>query len=243
MISGGIMADKFTYGPAMFIGGLVGGALGVLGSPMFMFADRGDKLFGHLVICFVIALPVVILSALSSILPLAIALDLLAIFTTFHMLGKNRSEFLYRKKDLFLPAIIFGISGVAAYIYDDLPDDAPSLIEMLADNDTSRHIAAGRKLSKKFGKEPLLAGLRHPDARVRSGSAHFLSWFRDPFVVSELVKAANDPNERVRMWVAFSLGEIGNQQVLAVLSTLVSDNQEVVRRQAAESIEKIKKQK
>lgn len=239
------MFGSSADGVAMFLGGVIGGGIGLLLSPMFVFAKRGDNIFLHLIICFVVAFPVAIVSSLSYIPQLAIALVLLAIIATFHLLGKDESateaQTSIHRRVFILPAVIFGVSVIAAYVYDDLPDDAPSLIEIMGENDMSRHIAAGRKLSKNYGKEPLITGLHHPDARVRNRAAHFLAWFPEPIVFDELVKASRDPDQHVRMWVAFSLGEFGNPNALPTLSTLASDREEIVRLRANESIAKIKK--
>jgi len=110
---------------------------------------------------------------------------------------------------------------------------------MMGDNDMAVHTAAGRKLLN-YGKEPFLTGLQHPDPRVRNRAAHFLGLLGDPSVQNDLVKASKDSDAHVRMWVAFSLGKIGDLEALPSLQELAADEQEIVRREAKEAIEEVK---
>ena len=53
---------------------------------------------------------------------------------------------------------------------------------------------------------------------------------------------SKDSDPHVRMWAAFSLGKIGNSQALTTLHELSADGeQEIVRSQAKEAIDEIKK--
>jgi HEAT repeat protein len=111
----------------------------------------------------------------------------------------------------------------------------------MGDNDISVHLAAGRKLLK-YGKEPFLTGLQDRDPRVRNRAAHFLGLLGDPSVQNDLIKVSKDSDPHVRMWAAFSLGKIGNSQALTTLHELSADGeQEIVRSQAKEAIDEIKK--
>ena len=161
----------------------------------------------------------------------------------FHFLFRteaNEEAILKSKRIYAVPLLCLTSATVIAHTYDPLPDNVPLLIEMMGDNDMAVHTAAGRKLLK-YGKEPFLTGLQHRDPRVRNRSAHFLGLLGDPSVQNDLVKASKDADPHVRMWVAFSLGRIGNSQALPTLNELAADEQEIVHRQAKEAIDEIKK--
>jgi hypothetical protein len=247
-IAGTSMSMAFTIdlpaGP--YIGAIMGGLFGLLLSPFFILRKVRDNKFEILVLCFTLAFPVALISGLTRIPWLSIGLTLATILSVFIHTGKKvdgGAPPLYSRKSLLifpLIAIIFAV--FVAYKMEDktLPDNVPALIELMGDNDLSIHTAAARKLMK-HGKEPFLSALHHKNPSVRAVAAHFLGLLHDPTAQDALIKSSRDPDHYVRMWSAFSLGEIGSEKALPVLELLMRDKENVVRLKAEESISKIKK--
>ena len=229
--------------PAFYAGSLVGAVLALLFSPLFLMKVDHPSIFPAMVIAFVLAFPVAILSGLTRSPWSGITLTAISILSIYyHFLFRAASkdgDAIKRKRVYVVPLLCLTTAAVLAYTYDPLPDNISSLIEMMGDNNTAVHTAAGRKLLK-YGKGPFLSGLQHPDPRVRNRAAHFLGLLGDPSVQNELIKASKDSDPHVRMWIAFSLGKIGNSEALPCLHELAADEQEIVRRQAKEAIDEVK---
>jgi HEAT repeat protein len=60
-----------------------------------------------------------------------------------------------------------------------------------------------------------------------------------PRVRAALLAAAGDRDAHVRMWAAFSLGEVANEAALPVLAELAKDPMDFVATMATEAIRKI----
>ena len=193
--------------------------------------------------CFIVAVPVAVVSGLTARPLLAIGLTASTIFSAFFFLIREVSrdeEYVFKNKTLYwVPAICIAAATIFSYNRYP-PEDIPSLIEMMGSNDMQLHTTAANKL-KVHGKEPFLIAIKHSNPNVRARAAHFLGLLNDTTVVSALIESAQDSDAHVRMWTAFSLGEIGDSNVLATLNLLAQDGEEIVRRKAKEAIEKINK--
>jgi HEAT repeat protein len=114
-----------------------------------------------------------------------------------------------------------------------VPDDLPGLMSAMANNDMSIHVAAMRKVIQNYGGPGLRKALASPDERTRARAAHGLSFC--PGVENEgaLVGAASDKDEYVRIWTAYSLGQIGSARGSETLDRLQRDDSAGVRDSAA----------
>jgi len=229
-----------------YIGAVMGGMLGLLLSPLFLLKKVRSNIFEILVLCFSLAFPVAVISGLAKRPWLSIGLTLATVLSVYILALKKVDDadapLFSKKKLLIVPLVAIVIASLAAYRSEDkmLPDDVPTLIELMGDNDLAVHTAAARKLMK-HGKEPFLTALHHKNPNVRAVAAHFLGLLHDPSVQDALIESATDPDHYVRMWSAFSLGEIGDEKALPTLTALMKDKERVVRDRAEESIAKLQK--
>ena len=120
-----------------------------------------------------------------------------------------------------------------------LPDDLPSLMEAMGSTDMRVHIAASKKVEKLYGEPGLLTALGHSNAGTRARAAMWLQDFRTPEARVALGAASGDRDDHVRMWVAYSLGEIGTSAEVGALERLAGDPAEIVRLKAAEAVGKV----
>jgi len=240
------MAFKINLPAGPYIGAVTGGLLGLLLSPFFILRKVRHNKFEILVLCFTLAFPVALVSGLTRNPWLAIGLTLATILSVYIHTIKNgdydRLPLYSRKTLLIFPLIAIGFATLVTYIMEDemIPDNVPALIELMGDNDISVHTAAAKKLMK-YGKEPFLSALQHKSPNVRAVAAHFLGLLHDQTAQDALIESSHDPDHYVRMWSAFSLGEIGDEKSLPVLEILSSDKENVVRLKAKEAIRKVKK--
>jgi HEAT repeat protein len=121
-----------------------------------------------------------------------------------------------------------------------VPDDLPGLLEAMGSNDMRVHFAASEKVKNTFGEQGLIAALRYNNAGTRARAAMWLHHFRTPEARAALVTASGDRDDHVRMWVAYSLGEIGTSADMATLERLAGDPAAIVGLKAAEAIQKLK---
>ncbi len=138
-----------------------------------------------------------------------------------------------------LVGLVVATALVSVACEPDLPSDLPGLMNAMGSYDMRVSIAAAKRVEKVYGKAGLLQALQHPNSYTRGKAAHFLTGFPGPDVESALSDAASDSDAHVRMWCAWSLGEQGTAAVLPILETLAHDPEEIVRRHAAEAIEKV----
>jgi HEAT repeat protein len=120
-----------------------------------------------------------------------------------------------------------------------LPSDRAGLMEAMGSNDMRVNFSAARKFERLFGVPGLLDAIEHPSANTRAVAAHFLMDHPGPEVEAALIKRADDPDEYVRMWCAFSLGKIGSANARPTLERLSQDASPVVSRRAAEALEEL----
>lgn len=236
-----VMTASIDLAIGTYIGAVKGTVIGLLCSPFFILKRTHNNIFEVLVICFIISFPIALISGLTVNPSLAIVLTVLSYMSVYFLLLKNNSSdksTLFSKKTIYvIPVVCLIIASVVAYNYENksLPDDIPSLIKMMGDNDIGRHMAAARKL-KTYGKEPFLIAIKHKNPNVRARAAHFLGLLNDPSVEATLIEASTDTDSHVRMWVAFSLGEIGDKEALPTLNILVNDKEKIVSNKAQEAI-------
>jgi hypothetical protein len=120
-----------------------------------------------------------------------------------------------------------------------LPSDKAGLMAAMGSNDMRVNFSAARKLDRLFGVRGLLEALESPSANTRAVAAHFLMDHPGPEVEAALIRRAEDSDEYVRMWCAFSLGKVGSENARRVLERLALDPSDVVSRRAAESLEEL----
>ena len=120
-----------------------------------------------------------------------------------------------------------------------LPSDKAGLMEAMGSNDMRVNFSAAHKFDRLFGVPGLLEAMQHPNANTRAVAAHFLMNHPSPEVEAALIKRADDPDEFVRMWCAFSLGKIGSGNARSTLQRLSQDGSPIVSRRAAEALEEL----
>jgi hypothetical protein len=234
-----------------YIGAIQGGILGILLSPLFLLRKVRSNIFEILVLCFALAVPVAMISGFARQPWFSIGLTLATVLAVYILALRkvNNTEvpLSSKKKLLIVPLVAIVIASLAAYRTGDkmLPDDVPTLIELMGNNDMVVNTDAARKLMK-HGKEPFLTALHNENPNVRAMAAHFLGLLHDPSVQGALIESATDPDHYVRMWSAYSLGEIGDEKALPALTALTKDKDDkdkegVVRVYAEEAIAKLKK--
>lgn len=227
-----------------YIGAVMGGVLGLLFSPLFLLNKVRSNVFEILALCFSLAVPVAVISSLARQPWFSIGLTLATVISVYIFAlwrgDDGGTPLSSKKKILYAPLAAVVLASFAAYWseYKRLPDDVPTLIEMLGDNDMGVHTDAARKLMKR-GKEPFLTALHHKNPNVRAVAAHSLGLLHDPSVQDVLIETSRDADKYVRMWAAFSLGRIGDKTALPTLQLLAKDREEIVRSYAAESIKAI----
>ena len=229
-----------------YIGAVMGGILGLLFSPLFLLRKVRSNIFEILALCFSLAVPVAVISSLARQPWFSIGLTLATVISVYIfalLRGDDAGTPLSsKKKILYAPLVAIVLASFAAYWSEDkrLPDDVPTLIELMGDNDMAVHTDAARKLMKR-GKEPFLTALHHKNPNVRAVAAHSLGLLHDPSVQDVLIETSRDSDKYVRMWVAFSLGRIGDKTALPTLQLLAKDREEIVRSCAEESINAIQR--
>ncbi len=240
------MAFEIDLPAGPYIGAIFGGVLGLLFSPLFILRRANRNIFAILVLCFSLSFPVSLISGLTRNSWLAAGLTMVAMLSTYYLSTRDGSadekDLFSRKQIYIIPFLCVMVASIVAYNYEDksLPIDIPALIEMMGDNDISRHMAAARKL-KTYGKAPFLIAIKHENPNVRAVAAHFLGLLKDPSVQDVLIEASKDPDPYVRMWTAFSLGQIGDTKALPALRSLAKDSKRIVQSEAEEAINKIQK--
>jgi HEAT repeat protein len=112
-------------------------------------------------------------------------------------------------------------------------------MEAMGSTDMRVHFAASEKVKNTYGEQGLMTALRHSNAGTRARAAMWLHHYRTPEARGALATASGDRDDHVRMWVAYSLGEIGTSADVATLERLAGDSAEIVRLKTAEAIGKV----
>lgn len=121
-----------------------------------------------------------------------------------------------------------------------LPDDLPSLVRAMADNDMNVHTEAARKVQKIYGVDGLLIALASPDARAKVQAARFLRLSPDPRARGPLLEATGHADPHVRGYAAYALSRLPSPQVEARLRELQRDESLVARSFATQALDVIK---
>lgn len=222
-------------------GPLLGGGLAILSSPIVLLRKQQSRLFEVLAAVWTVTLPVSVVAGLTQDPAWAILLTALSMAGGFFGFVRRPStdEVIWRRPaGYLLPAVCLVVGGVMAG-QRRIPDDVPSLIEMLGSNDLELKSRALQRLVL-HGKQPLLQGLRHRNPGVRAKAAHGLGLLGDASAESALLESAADSDHYVRMWSAYSLGEIGSANALPIRERLSNDPEEVVRMKAEVALRKIR---
>ena len=80
-----------------------------------------------------------------------------------------------------------------------------------------------KKISRQYGASGLLQALQSENPCARSEAAHGLRSFKQERVVAALLERLRDEDLHVRMWAAYSLGDIGDATALPSLAALEKD--------------------
>jgi len=145
-----------------------------------------------------------------------------------------------REKNLVLlmAVLTIGATLVGVNLNNRIPEDENTLIERMGNNDMDVSFNAAHKLEQK-GKGPFLRACLNSNPNVRACAAHFLMDFPGKDVQRTLITTANDTDPWVRMWSAYSLGEIGDKDAIETLKKLSLDEKDFVKLDAVEALEKL----
>lgn len=122
-----------------------------------------------------------------------------------------------------------------------LPEDLPALMGLLdCKSDMKVKHCAINKIRDAHGAPGLLQALHSENACIRAEAAHGLMSFKDSAVRTALTDAGRDRDPHVRMWAAYSLGEVGDDGALLVLAELEKDPKDFVAVTATEAARKIR---
>jgi len=122
----------------------------------------------------------------------------------------------------------------------ELPADLESLLGRLdCKVDLKMKHCAMARIRDAYGAPALLQALRGDNACIRAEAAHGLMAYGQAGVQAALIRAGRDRDPHVRMWAAFSLGEVGGEAALPVLRDLENDPRDFVAAMAVEAVVKI----
>ena len=118
----------------------------------------------------------------------------------------------------------------------------PKIIECLNDPERPVRIETVKALAALGvpAIAPLMQVFRDGDNRVRTGAMEAL-WMLGQPATTPLIMVLKDDQSDVRMRAALLLGEIGDQKAIDHLTGLLSDENVMVRKEAFEALEMIKK--
>ena len=222
-------------------GPLLGGGLAILASPIVLLRQQQPRLFEVLAAAWTVTLPVSVVAGMTHDPVLAIFLTALSMAGGFFGIVRRASThrgIWGKSAGYLLPAVCLVIGSITA-AQRRIPDDVSSLIEMLGNNDMDLQSQALQRLVL-HGKQPLLEGLRHRKPGVRANAAHGLGLLHDPSAEGDLLESAVDSDRYVRMWSAYSLGEIGSAKALPTLERLLNDPEAIVRMNAEQALKKLR---
>src|SRR6266508_1395770 len=135
---------------AFYAGSLLGAGAALICSPIFLLKRNHPNIFPVMVIVFVLSFPVGVLSGMAWSPRLGLVLKIITILTVYYfaLISKVNEENkdLFTRKDIFVvPFFCLLVAAILAYSHDPLPDDVPSLIRLMGDNDMQVSNEAARK--------------------------------------------------------------------------------------------------
>ena len=122
----------------------------------------------------------------------------------------------------------------------DLPDDLPSLVQLMASNDMNIHTHAARRVYEKYGVDGLIQALQSPSSGARRQAARFIRLHPEGKAREPIMKATKDEDPSVRAWAAFALSAYPGEATLARLAELLKDPDPQVRSRAQEGLEHVR---
>ena len=172
-----LMAGIYLLGFIVPIGALVGGVGGLLVSPLALLFGQREDLLQVIARTAALSLPATWIFSLAEAIPVsALGVGLTAV-------GLFVAQVLFTRR---LPQVV-GVAVVVALgpillaptlrHRHFLPDDVPSILEVMQTNDATLSHRAGQKLIEVAGQEGLLTALRHSDSRVRCEAARQIQAF------------------------------------------------------------------
>jgi len=126
---------------------------------------------------------------------------------------------------------------------DKLPEDLPSLINLMASNDMKIHTAAARKVQDVYGVDGLLAALDNSQPGAKIQAARFLRLNPDPKARLPLLEVTRHKDIHVRGWAAYALSSVPSSDVENRLNELLRDPAPVVQNFAKEALSLIAEKK
>lgn len=135
--------------------------------------------------------------------------------------------------------LLWTLMGGAPRLIDSLPELAPYLVQVRADNDILVGYSAEAPF-KRVGSERCVLHLeplcRDDNYSIRIRVADALGNIGSEHCARLLLEMANDDNPRVRTWIAEALGRTGSDKVIDPLLTMLNDESDDVRQHAAAAL-------
>jgi len=134
-------------------------------------------------------------------------------------------------KRAIVTGVVIGIS--LSGCGPNLPDDLPTLIQLMNRNSETISVDATLKVSRLYGNAGLLRALRDGLPTARARAAFRLRDFKDGETEQALLDVVvRDPDAFVRVQALTSLQEVGTARAIPVLQTATMDRDPDVARNA-----------
>lgn len=148
------------------------------------------------------------------------------------------------KRTIYILVFAFILSFGLGACNSKLPNDLPSLINLMASDDVEIHTAAATKVQDFYGVEGLLAALSNSQKEAKIQAARFLRLNPSPKARLPLLEATRSTDALVRGWAAFALSSVPNSEVEKRLGDLIrNDPAPVVQNFAREALTLIVEEK
>ena len=123
-----------------------------------------------------------------------------------------------------------------------LPDDLPSLVARMGENDESVSVDSTNKVRRLFGKAGLVQALRDGRPTARSRAAFRLRDFPDPQTEQLLMQTASqDADFFVKVQALWTLAEIGTASALPTIDQAVRDAHPEVASMARDAAQQVRR--
>jgi hypothetical protein len=122
-----------------------------------------------------------------------------------------------------------------------VPEDLRSLLTIMAKNDMDAGQAACRKVNRKYGEAGLLQALKTGNGTARGRAARWLAigHHGSHEAITALVQASYDPDDYVRIWSTYAIGELAGSSTFPEIKRLKNDKNQTVVYYAREAEQKI----